>query len=84
MKKVIFVVAWCALGLFNFGTMNSQTAWEATHLYPRLHYTQRDKMGFLVGESCLIPPIELFSSAIISNFWQHGWDLTDRPWHQDQ
>jgi hypothetical protein len=81
-KIAITILAslWVALAVFNYGTMNAQVAWDCTHDYPSLHETQRDNLGFIVGQSCLIPPLELITSAIISNFWQHGWDLTNRPW----
>ena len=81
---MILIILWCLLGFFNFGTMNAEMGWEATHELRRLHESQRDNMGFMIGESCAIPPIELITSAIISNFWQHGWSVTSKPWQYEK
>ena len=66
------------LGLFNFGTINAQWGYICSHEYPEQNHTQRSELGIMVAESFLIPPIELISSALISNFWQHGRTLSSK------
>ena len=79
-KIAVFLILWFGLGLFNFGTINAAWAHEERTEFQCLHRTMRDELGFMIGESFLIPPVELLTSALLSNFWQYGWDCTDKPW----
>jgi hypothetical protein len=82
-KVAVIAILWVGLGVLNFGTLNAQLAWDETHGYRAHDGRQRDNVGFIALECCLIPPIELISSAFISNFWQHGWTLSARVWTRE-
>ena len=82
MKKIIGVVVWVALAVFNYGTINAEWGYTERHEFVTLHESQRDNIGFMLSQSAIIPPIEFFTSAFLSNFWQHGWDLTSKPWEE--
>jgi hypothetical protein len=79
MKKLapVLLMVWIALGIFNFGAMNAECEWERVHRWSRLNMSRRDDLGIVIGESCLIPPIQVLTVAIITNFYQHGWYLGD-------
>jgi hypothetical protein len=76
--KIVVICAWVALGVFNFGAMNAEIKYESHTEYASLHQSQRDNIGFIVGESCIVPPIEFVTALFITNFMQHGWTL--KPW----
>lgn len=86
MKRVLVVAAvvWVGLAVFNFGTMNAELKYEDRHsdgAYTRT-LGQREELGLIVGESCIIPPVELITSQLLSNFMQHGWTL--KSWRSKQ
>jgi hypothetical protein len=66
---------WVGLAVFNYGAVNADLEWRRHHKWGELHLTFRDDVGFLVGQTCLLPPVEFVTSLIATNFLQHGWHL---------
>jgi hypothetical protein len=63
------------LAVFNYGAVNADLEWRRHNKWVDLQPTFRDDLGFLVFQTCLIPPAEFFTSLIETNFLQHGWHL---------
>ena len=70
-------VLWVACAVFNYGAMNADLEWERVNMFTHLHDTPRDHLGIAIVESCIIPPIQVVSCMILTNFMQHGWYLGD-------
>ncbi len=78
-KIVLFFIFWIGCAVFNYGAMNAQLKYGDTIEFADLHYVQRDEIGLIVFESCLVPPIQVFTVLFLTNFLQRGWTL--RSWN---
>lgn len=79
-KITMIAPLWVGCAIFNFGAMNAQEKFEyqtSDGGWSRTQ-SQRDNLGFIVSESCILPPLETVTSLLITNFLEHGWTL--RSW----